>query len=275
MNRRQLLIGAGAVAALAGLGGVSYSVLSEEESSASKIRPLALVYRGPAACFGCSESVAALLRSSPIGFRTKFCGPDEEVQLSAGSLSEAVVYAQPGGDTLRSAWRLMRGYAPVIRDFVNGGGHYLGFCLGAYLAADNPGFGLLSGIAVSRYIYRDGASVQTKDDTVIHVRWRGRLRHMYFQDGNFFRLEPHAPALVLATYDTGEAAAIVTAYGAGQLGLVGPHPEADESWYTGTGLTNPDGVLFDLGHDLVESTIRDQSLLPPPGPTAIPVGAIR
>ncbi|HEX6969521.1 MAG TPA: hypothetical protein VF174_12030 [Micromonosporaceae bacterium] len=56
------------------------------------------------------------------------------------------------------------------------------------------------------------------------------------------------------SYEAGGVAAVITGYGAGRLGLVGPHPEADRSWHVGTGLTNPDGVRFDLGHDLIEST---------------------
>lgn len=34
-------------------------------------------------------------------------------------------------------------YAGAVRDFVSGGGRYLGFCLGAYLAGSDPGFDLL------------------------------------------------------------------------------------------------------------------------------------
>jgi len=67
---------------------------------------------------------------------------------------------------------------------------------------------------------------------------------------------------VIATYDTGTAAALVADYGAGRVGVVGPHPEADHSWYDDAGLTNPDGVHPDLGHDLIESTVRSD---PDPG----------
>ncbi|HEX6967785.1 MAG TPA: BPL-N domain-containing protein [Micromonosporaceae bacterium] len=251
MNRRRLLLGAGAAGVLASLGGVGYSALSKD-------RPLALVYRGPAACSGCAESVAALLESSPTRFRTQFCGPDEDVQISAETLAGAAVYAQPGGGSVKSAWRRLRDHAQDIRDFVHNGGHYLGFCLGAYLAADSPGFGLLSGVTVEGYIYSDEASVHDTDDTIVQVRWRGQLRHMYFQDGNLFRVQPGAPATVIATYDTGAPAAIIATYGAGRLGLVGPHPEADQAWYDGAGLTNPDGIRFDLGHDLIESTVHGE-----------------
>ncbi|MGY0004241.1 BPL-N domain-containing protein [Micromonospora sp. I033] len=224
-------------------------------SAGSGDGPLALVYRGPAACSGCAEAVAALLRDSPAQFRTEYCGPDEQRQISSDVLAEAAVYAQPGGGEVRPAWRKLRDHAEQIRDFVDDGGHYLGFCLGAYLAAAEPGFGLIDG-KVDQYISTDGASVDNTDDTIIPVRWRGRVRHMYFQDGPTFHLRPGASGTVLATYDTGAAAAVVARYGAGRVGLVGPHPEADRAWYADAGLTNPDGIRFDLGHDLIRSTMQ-------------------
>ncbi|MEV0133017.1 BPL-N domain-containing protein [Dactylosporangium sp. NPDC050688] len=252
MNRRRFLVGAGAAGILAALGGVAgagYAVLSAA-------RPLALVYRGPAACAGCSEAVAALLRGAPSGLRTEFCGPGEDRALSADSLAGAAVYAQPGGGDVRQAWRRLRGHAEDVRGFVHGGGNYLGFCLGAYLAGADPGFGLLSGVGVEGYIYSAEAKVRDPDDTVVGVDWRGQRRHMYFQDGALFRLRSGATATILATYDTGGAAAVVTGYGTGRVGLVGPHPEADPSWYADAGLTNPDGIRYDLGHDLIESTLH-------------------
>ncbi|GAA0717182.1 BPL-N domain-containing protein [Dactylosporangium roseum] len=250
MKRRDFLIGASAAGFVAGLtGGTGVGHAS------STNRPLALVYRGPAAYPGCPEAVAALLSGAPTGFRVQFCGPDEHVRLSADTLAEATVYAQPGGGEARSAWRSLRAHSDDIRAFVNDGGHYLGFCLGAYLAGGGPGFGLLTDVAVESYVRSAKASVRGTDSTVVGVTWRGQRRHMYFQDGAHFRLQHDTPATVLATYDTGAAAAVVTTCGAGRVGLVGPHPEADQSWYT-NGVANPDGIRFDLGHDLIESTIR-------------------
>ncbi|MFC0504900.1 BPL-N domain-containing protein [Micromonospora costi] len=246
ISRRRLLVGIGAAGGLAAFGWAGAAAISRK-------KPLALVYRGPAACSGCAEAVAALLRSAPAGFRTEYCGPDEERQLSRSTLAEAAVYAQPGGGNVNRAWRRMRDHAEDIRGFVHAGGRYLGFCLGAYLAAADPGFGLIDG-KVDQYISTAGASVDSTDDTVIAVTWRGRVRHMYFQDGPTFELGAGRPGAVLATYDTGAVAAVVTTFGAGRVGLVGPHPEADRSWYADVGLTNPDGIRFDLGHDLIENT---------------------
>lgn len=245
VGRRGFLIGAGTVG-LAGLTG--YGLIRERPDR----RPLALVYRGPAASPGCPEAVAHLLETAPEPLRAVFCGPDEEVQLTAEALSHAVVYAQPGGGTVSPAWRRMRAHTDDIRAFVRDGGNYLGFCLGAYLAGTDHGFGILPR-EVGRYIDTPDAEVDDTDSTVLEIDWRNERRHMFFQDGPLFT--PGGGDTVLARYRTGSVAALITEYGAGRVGVVGPHPEADSSWYTEPGLTNPDGIEFDLGHDLIASTL--------------------
>ena len=64
-------------------------------------KPVALVYRGPAAgSSGNSEAVAALLESDPAyNFSVIYVGPEEELSVQEGlKLKNAVLYAQPGGD---------------------------------------------------------------------------------------------------------------------------------------------------------------------------------
>lgn len=57
----------------------------------------ALVYRGPASCEGCSESVGALLQSSPTKINITYVGPNEDVDITTETLSQADIYAHPGG----------------------------------------------------------------------------------------------------------------------------------------------------------------------------------
>lgn len=251
LGRRELLLAAGSVGLVTALSGCA----RPSPAPAPDTRPIAMVYRGKASCAGCSESVARLLESNPTPFRAVYCGPDEDVQITAASLAGAVIYAQPGGGTVTPAWHQMRRHADDIRAWVRGGGRYLGFCLGGYLAGATPGFGLLPGDA-AEYVGSAGATVATTRDTVIPVRWGGAVRQMYFQDGPLFTLNPGGSATVLATYDTGAPAAVVADYGAGRVGVVGPHPEADQSWYRGSGLSNPEGIVFDLGHDLIAHTMQ-------------------
>ncbi|MER6981500.1 BPL-N domain-containing protein [Streptomyces carpinensis] len=233
------------------------TLLTTTSGSRREAEPLsALVYRGPGACDGCAEAVAALLKLGPRPFKVRYVGPGEEVPLTAAGLAEADVYAQPGGDDdLDGTWEGLKGAAGAIRDWTRGGGRYLGFCMGGYLAGSDPGFGLLPG-DTDEYIASSGASVRDERDTVVPVMWKGASRHMYFQDGPVFVLDDGADASVLARYDNGTVAAVVAPYGKGRVGVVGPHPEADSSWYSDAGLSNPDGVRFDLAHDLVEETLK-------------------
>jgi hypothetical protein len=58
---------------------------------------------------------------------------------------------------------------------------------------------------------------------------------------------------VLATYSNGRAAALVAPFGAGAVGVVGPHPEASGDWYTDCGMSP--SACEDLFIDLVDSTM--------------------
>ncbi|MFE3141336.1 BPL-N domain-containing protein [Streptomyces scopuliridis] len=215
-------------------------------------RDLALVYRGPAARPGCPEAVAGLLAAGPWGLDVRYTGPHEELPLSAESLARARVYAQPGGGTLSYGYRHVERQRDAVRAYVRGGGCYLGFCLGGYLAGATPGFGLLPG-DTDQYISSPGSTVHVENDTLVEVRWRGRPRTLFFQDGPLFLLDDGADATVLATYPNGTVAALVAPFGAGRVGVVGPHPEATDDWYTDVHL--PVHHTRDLALDLVNEVV--------------------
>ncbi|MFE0020962.1 BPL-N domain-containing protein [Amycolatopsis sp. NPDC059021] len=249
VDRRRLLFGILPAAALLAAG-----CARSEAEERSVEPPLALVYSGPQGCPDCAPTIAALLRRAPKPFRVEYVGPGTGTPLTATALAGADLYVQPGGGAdLDGTWRHLRDSAGVIRDWVRDGGSYLGLCFGAYLAGREPGFDLLPG-DTRGYTSTPGASVPDGRDTVVEVGWRGKPRHMYFQDGPAFVLDKGADATVLATYPNGTAAVVVAPYGKGRVGVSGPHPEADASWYAEKGLSNPDGVHFDLAYELIEAT---------------------
>ncbi|GAA4755003.1 BPL-N domain-containing protein [Modestobacter marinus] len=225
-------------------------------------RRLALVYRGPASTAGCPEAVAGALARSRWDLDVHFVGPKERLALEPAVLASAVVYAQPGGGELEKAWRKVRKQAPAIREYVAGGGRYLGFCLGGYLAGETPGFGLLPG-DTDQFVSSPGAWPTHTDDAVATVVWDGRRREVFFQDGAWFDLDPsRGPAEVLATYENGLPAAVVAPYGAGAVGVVGPHPEATPDWFTDVGLPVPADLRADLTQDLVDRVMRIGQVTP-------------
>ncbi|EME39898.1 hypothetical protein DOTSEDRAFT_178749 [Dothistroma septosporum NZE10] len=229
-------------------------------------RPLkALVYRGPAACDGCPESVADLLESSPSKIEVTYAGPDEDTKLTAEALSNVDIYAHPGGGDMDDAWKHMKGYKANIRNFVEQGGRYMGFCLGAYLAGHSPGFDLLDKKDdTDAECDEPGAQIDDEREAVIQVDWtfstgpgRGSTdlnRWLYFQDGAVIELSKKSSATVLGRYSaTQDVAASLSTFGKGWVGLVGPHPEAGQDWYDRQNFKNPDGIRFDIGHDFVET----------------------
>lgn len=143
---------------------------------------------------------------------------------------------------LGDAWARVSNYTAPLQGFVARGGHYLGFCLGAYLAGRSPGFALLPpGADATDEVARPGAEVASEADAVVRVDWTfvsGRTqrgRWLYFQDGAVVKgvEDGRDGARVLARYSrNGDVAASVTAYGRGRVALVGPHPEATQKWCT-------------------------------------------
>lgn len=222
--------------------------------------PRALVYRGPASLPGCPEAVADLLSSSVWNFDVQFVGPDEELHLDESTLHSAALYAQPGGGDLDGAFAHLRRHVPAIQHFVRSGGRYLGFCLGGYLAGRSPGFELLPGDA-DQYVAMRSAEVHTTRSTVLEVDWSGQVEEMYFQDGPYFSLDRHyrryydCDASILARYSNGSIAALKIDYAQGRVAVVGPHPEADESWYRGDGLDAPEHLSTGLGHRLINAVM--------------------
>jgi len=226
-------------------------------SDSTGARPVALVYRGPAGCPGCSEAVAALLHNSKWGFDVKYVGPNERLSISDGlKLPNVKLYAQPGGNgSLSQAYRSLRNDARDIQNFVKNGGRYLGICMGGYLAGATPGFNLLPG-DTDEFVTSPGATVESTKDTTVDVNWRGQSRYMYFQDGPYFILNRGARGVtLLATYTNGEIAAMVAVYGKGKVGGSGPHPEAGRSWYRAYNLPYP-GSTQDLGNDLINTLMQ-------------------
>jgi hypothetical protein len=140
------------------------------------------------------------------------------------------------------AWAEVQTWAPALRSFVANGGRYLGFCLGGYLAGHDPGYGLLApNDNAMQEIEEPGSQIQDEDDTIIQVDWvfstgtkkgeEAKGRWMYFQDGVALTLGKESPAVVLGRYSsTGDVAALLSPFGRGWVGCVGPHPEADQSW---------------------------------------------
>lgn len=147
------------------------------------------------------------------------------------------------------AWNELKDVGSAIKDFVANGGHYLGICLGAYLADNKPGLGMLpGGVEVKSEKDQPGAQVTDDRDTVIQVNWTFQFdsknskqgqtisdRWVYFQEGASFaglsNVTNSNQTIIVSRYSkTGNVAATLMPYRKGWVALSGIHPEASKSW---------------------------------------------
>ena len=197
-------------------------------------RPIALVYRGPAGCIDCSEPVANMLRTSAYHFDVRYVGPNETLKLVPSSFQGVTLYAQPGGDTntSRAFKSLGKTGQDAIVSFVKNGGRYLGICQGAYLAGNYfTGLSLLSPGNAKQYIKTKGALIKSEKPAVLPIKYGFKRFYMYFQDGAYLLPSGVPGEKILARYTNGKVAALTRPVGLGRITVIGPHPEAPNSWY--------------------------------------------
>lgn len=258
---RNIVVGAALLAALlcASLVAPSMQEARAATRTAEVSAPVALVYRGPGSCSGCSEAVAALIAKSPRGFAVRYVGPNEALKLTPESLQGVALYAQPGGDgtVAEAERRLGASGMQTIRDYVAGGGHYVGFCMGAYLAGSNPGMELLAPGDTGQYIRTAGASVTSTRNAVIPIKWRTQSRYHFAQDPAYIVPSGVAGEVILSRFSNNRVNALARPYGTGGVGVVGTHPEATRSWYSSK-LWSKDKDKLDAaqGLQLIEQTMR-------------------
>jgi hypothetical protein len=222
-------------------------------------RPVALVYRGPASCPGCSEAAAALIRLSPLHFTVSYVGPGEKRKITAASLRGVALYAQPGGggSVRHGMTALGAAAAATIKSYVAGGGHYLGMCMGAYLAGSDPGMGLLAPGDTGEYDQTRGASVRTAAQAVIPVIWGRTVGYEYAQDPPYIIPAGVRGEKVLSRFTNHLVNALVRPYRRGAVGVVGTHPEADRTWFTpAMWRAAKDGFSYPEGLQLIAALMR-------------------
>lgn len=137
------------------------------------------------------------------------------------------VIAFPGGigDSDSYPDFFTRTRANRIASFLDGGGHYLGICMGAYWAGSRY-FDILTDVDAVQYIKRPNAKVRRSYGTVAEVNWQGKKEHMYFYDGCAL-IGDEAKFNTIARYANGDPMAIIQ----GRVGVLGCHPEAPLYWY--------------------------------------------
>jgi glutamine amidotransferase-like uncharacterized protein len=132
----------------------------------------------------------------------------------------------PGGigdsDTFDTMFKF---HGNSIRRYVQGGGRYLGICMGAYWA-DRHYLNILHNVEAKQYIRQPGTCTRRYYSKAVECNWNGRTDRFFFYDGPAF-IGDESKFETIARYANGDPAAIIQ----GKIGLIGPHLEAEEYWY--------------------------------------------
>lgn len=188
----------------------------------------ALVYNGPVSAEDCPESAAAIAQEA--GIKVKYVSDVAELPRW---LQDAEVFIIGGtGDDLLP---LVQAFTPTVtqalKDYLNNGGRYLGICGGGFMAStgwdeDGKHIQALGIIPAGTSVYKDDYVPR-----VLPITWLGKTRPMYFKAGPYFQMaKSPEPVEIIANYGDGSVAAFMSAYGKGKIAVIGPHPEARESW---------------------------------------------
>ena len=166
-----------------------------------------------------AECCIGMIRALSKSFRVELLGPKECTYRRMKSMQ---IVAFPGGVGEADDWsQIFHNAVADVRLFVQKGGVYLGVCMGAYWAGPKY-FDLLSGVTVDQYIGK--GEIRRSYRTVAKVLWNGQPETMFFWDGPTFTGSDFE---TVATYANGLPMAIRQ----GRVGLIGCHPESEESWY--------------------------------------------
>lgn len=122
--------------------------------------------------------------------------------------------------------KILEDKKPDVQKYVENGGKYLGICMGAYWA-DHRYFGLLKDLECNQYIKQPETETTRSYGTVVDVLWWGRPTQMYFYDGCV--IDGVGSCEVVAKYAANHNWAAVIQ---GNVGVIGPHPEATKHWFT-------------------------------------------
>jgi glutamine amidotransferase-like uncharacterized protein len=192
------------------------------------------------------DRVQRVFRDSGIGMGVSMVS-GEDIRDGALALGfEGVVF--PGGTAMGTAKGIGPGGQELVRDFVAGGGGYVGICAGAYLAgARLDGFLRLAGAdhlqpwakgtgMVDVELTDEGKAILGEDFAAFATRYANGP--IFPRESDFVPEGDFAPIVPLANFTSatkrrgepseemvGEPAILVTTHGKGRVLLLSPHPE--------------------------------------------------
>ena len=203
----------------------------EADTTESGEELYALIYNGPVAAEGGPEAVAVI--AEEIGLAVEFVADMADLP----DLLEGAAILVIGG-TEDDLGPLYESFTPEVMaaldEYLRDGGRYLGICGGGFLASSGWYETDGSFVEMLGLIPAESTDYDLENDApqIVMVEWLGDTYPMYFQAGPLFELTggDEAEVEIIAHYEDGGIAALISSYGEGKVAAIGPHPEADESW---------------------------------------------
>ena len=212
-------------------------------------KPLALVWKNGGTCFPyCASSAGKMAIKA--GFKVRYI--TRHTKNIKKALKIAKVWIQPGGKSKVAANRMGPETMKYLREFVRGGGGYVGFCAGMLLATSKigssniEGLGLLTGKTVHLMNKKKDKPYILDIDLVEHG-----TRSIYFSGGPYLK-NHDKNTYVTGHYSTGEIASVESNFGKGRVIVSGFHPETP-TWFKKITLKfDSDGDDFDLAVEMIK-----------------------
>ena len=238
--------------------------LSATFASNSGASGKALVYNGHFADSDGALSMSALVES--FGLETVWFDEPDTLPSLLDNATIVIV-----GGTLDDINPFVASFSPdtvnALKAFIEKGGAYLGICGGGYIAStgweEESGFFKALGLVP----YESDSFLYDSEPQVIEITWKNKKRSVFYQFGPKFLLPDDTTDNIIATYSDGSVAAFSMKSGKGRIVLVGPHPEADESWIEDSMKNAELWVLTDdMAKEMMEEALKtepDDSAEPP------------
>jgi len=212
-------------------------------------RPKALVYGGYGACTeDCVTGAVAAAEAA--GFETDIVYPK---YYHKSLLDDVSVWIQPGGTATSQAYSMGTKMMADIKEFINKGGGYVGFCAGAFIAtskigtSNKNGYGLIPGKTI---LYEADGYPTIENMTVL-----GNPRQIYWEGGPYFKLsdEDLKTAQVMGLYlRTNQPSFVRAPFGKGRVFVTGAHPEAPEWWRNYADILDKDGLDYGITNQMIK-----------------------
>ena len=226
---------------------------------ATTSKGVALVFNGTGVCTdGCGQ--AGLDASALAGLTPKYVTGNE---LSAKSTAAEIdaffanvkVWVMPGGYARNEYNAMSEVMRSALKNFIQGGGGYVGWCAGAFAATSiigttgADGFGLMAG---SSAVYKSTGKKNSYGASIEKTTWFNGTRNLYLEGGPYFYNLPSSVEVVGRYDDNVSVSAVRSSYGNGRVYLTGPHPEAPSWWFSGTGITDADGSDLSYAAEMIK-----------------------